>query len=67
MPSFEYAGAHIYYEEFGKGFPILTFAPAGLASVLTEFAPAPPAAPTTRGGNGQRPDSDLAQHRDDAP
>ena len=29
MPSFEHHGARIYYEEFGQGFPILTFAPAG--------------------------------------
>ena len=29
MPSFEHHGARIYYEEFGRGFPILTFAPAG--------------------------------------
>src|SRR5262249_32736765 len=34
MPSFEHHGAHIYYEEFGRGFPILTFAPAGLQSVI---------------------------------
>src|SRR6266852_5667254 len=34
MPSFEHHGAHIYYEEFGQGFPILTFAPAGLRSVI---------------------------------
>ena len=33
MPSIERNGAHIYYEEYGRGFPILTFAPAGLASV----------------------------------
>ena len=32
MPSFEHHGARIYYEEFGQGFPILTFAPAGLHS-----------------------------------
>ena len=30
MPSFEHNGAPIYYEEYGQGFPILTFAPAGL-------------------------------------
>ena len=32
MPSFEHNGTSIYYEEFGQsqGFPILTFAPAGL-------------------------------------
>jgi pimeloyl-ACP methyl ester carboxylesterase len=34
MPSFEHHGARIYYEEFGQGFPILTFAPAGLASTI---------------------------------
>ena len=34
MPSFDHHGAHIHYEEFGQGFPILTFAPAGLASVI---------------------------------
>ena len=27
MPSFEHHGAQIYYEEFGQGFPILTFLP----------------------------------------
>ncbi len=32
MPTFEHHGASIYYEEFGKGFPILTFVPAGLSS-----------------------------------
>jgi len=34
MPSFQHGNAHIYYEEYGQGFPILTFAPAGLASVI---------------------------------
>jgi len=34
MPSIEHHGAHIYYEEYGQGFPILTFAPAGLSSVI---------------------------------
>ncbi|MGE0259585.1 MAG: alpha/beta fold hydrolase [Alphaproteobacteria bacterium] len=34
MPSFEHQGATIHYEEYGRGFPILTFAPAGLASVI---------------------------------
>lgn len=34
MPTIEHNGAHIYYEEFGSGFPILTFAPAGLASTI---------------------------------
>jgi len=34
MPAIEKNGATIYYEEFGKGFPILTFAPAGLQSTI---------------------------------
>lgn len=34
MPSIEHNGATIYYEECGEGFPILTFAPAGLASTI---------------------------------
>src|SRR5215469_13342091 len=38
MPSFEHHGARIYYEEFGQGFPILTFAPAGLASVIAVWS-----------------------------
>jgi hypothetical protein len=48
MPSFEHKGAHLYYEEFGKGFPILTFAPAGLASVIDVWSePSAPINPTT--------------------
>ena len=48
MPSFEHKGAQIYYEEFGKGFPILTFAPAGLASVIDVWSePSAPIDPTT--------------------
>jgi pimeloyl-ACP methyl ester carboxylesterase len=34
MPSFAHHNATIFYEEFGHGFPILTFAPAGLQSVI---------------------------------
>jgi pimeloyl-ACP methyl ester carboxylesterase len=34
MPVLEHHGATIYYEEYGKGFPLLAFAPAGLASVI---------------------------------
>jgi pimeloyl-ACP methyl ester carboxylesterase len=34
MPSFRHGDATIYYEEFGRGFPILTFAPAGLQSTI---------------------------------
>jgi pimeloyl-ACP methyl ester carboxylesterase len=48
MPSFEHHGAHIHYEEFGRGFPILTFAPAGLASVIEVWSqPSAPINPTT--------------------
>ena len=48
MPSFEHHGAQIYYEEFGSGFPILTFAPAGLASVIEVWSqPSAPINPTT--------------------
>ena len=48
MPSIEHRGAHIYYEEFGQGFPILTFAPAGLASVIDVWRqPSAPINPTT--------------------
>src|SRR5256885_7275090 len=43
MPSIEHHGASIYYEEFGRGFPILTFAPAGLQSTIEVWSP--PAAP----------------------
>jgi pimeloyl-ACP methyl ester carboxylesterase len=48
MPSIEHHGASIYYEEHGAGFPILTFAPAGLASTIAVWgepmAPIKPAA-----------------------
>jgi pimeloyl-ACP methyl ester carboxylesterase len=48
MPSFEHHGARIYYEEFGQGFPILTFAPAGLASTIAVWGqPSAPINPTT--------------------
>jgi len=48
MPSFEHHGASIYYEEFGQGFPILTFAPAGLQSTIDVWSrPAAPVNPTT--------------------
>ncbi len=48
MPSFEDRGARIYYEEFGQGFPILTFAPAGLQSVIDVWnRPSAPVNPTT--------------------
>ena len=48
MPTFEHHGATIYYEEFGKGFPILTFAPAGLKSTIAVWSDASaPINPTT--------------------
>lgn len=34
MPTLEHDDASIYYEEHSKGFPILTFAPAGLQSTI---------------------------------
>jgi pimeloyl-ACP methyl ester carboxylesterase len=47
MPTLEHHGATIYYEESGQGFPILTFAPAGLASTIevwsSSMAPVKPA------------------------
>jgi pimeloyl-ACP methyl ester carboxylesterase len=48
MPRFDHHGAHIYYEEFGQGFPILTFAPAGLQSTIAVWSePSAPINPTT--------------------
>jgi len=48
MPSFEYERARIFYEEFGEGFPILTFAPAGLQSVIGVWSqPSAPINPIT--------------------
>lgn len=48
MPSFTHHDASIYYEEFGQGFPILTFAPAGLQSVIDVWSrPSAPINPTT--------------------
>ncbi len=34
MPTLQHNGAAIYYETYGEGFPILTFAPAGLFSTI---------------------------------
>ena len=48
MPTFQHRDATIYYEEFGQGFPILTFAPAGLQSTIEVWSrPAAPINPTT--------------------
>jgi hypothetical protein len=40
MPTIERNGASIYFEEHGRGFPILTFAPAGLQSGDRRVEPA---------------------------
>ena len=34
MPTISHGDASIHYEEVGQGFPILTFAPAGLQSTI---------------------------------
>jgi pimeloyl-ACP methyl ester carboxylesterase len=48
MPTLEHQGARIHFEEFGRGFPILTFAPAGLQSVIDVWSqPSAPINPTT--------------------
>src|SRR6185436_14685363 len=48
MPSFRHGDATLHYEEFGRGFPILTFAPAGLQSTIEVWSrPAAPINPTT--------------------
>ena len=48
MPSIRHHGATVYYEEFGQGFPILTFAPAGLQSTIEVWSrPAAPINPIT--------------------
>jgi pimeloyl-ACP methyl ester carboxylesterase len=48
MPSIEHRGATLYYEEFGRGFPILAFAPAGLQSTIAVWSqPSAPIDPTT--------------------
>jgi pimeloyl-ACP methyl ester carboxylesterase len=48
MPSFEHGTSTIYYEEFGQGFPVLTFAPAGLQSTIDVWSkPMAPINPTT--------------------
>src|SRR5437867_7456677 len=48
MPTFEHRGATLYYEEFGQGFPILTFAPPRLLSTIAVWSqPSAPINPTT--------------------
>ena len=48
MPRFQHHGATIYYEEYGQGFPVLTFAPAGLQSIIDVWrGPSAPVNPIT--------------------
>jgi pimeloyl-ACP methyl ester carboxylesterase len=48
MPTIKHHGATLYYEEFGQGFPILTFAPAGLQSTIDVWnGPSAPVNPLT--------------------
>jgi pimeloyl-ACP methyl ester carboxylesterase len=48
MPAFRHDGATLHYEEYGHGFPILTFAPAGLQSTIEVWSrPAAPINPIT--------------------
>ena len=48
MPTIQQRDATIYYEEFGHGFPILTFAPAGLQSIIDVWnGPSAPINPMT--------------------
>jgi pimeloyl-ACP methyl ester carboxylesterase len=48
MPTLDHHGARIHFEEFGRGFPILTFAPAGLQSVIDVWSqPSAPINPIT--------------------
>jgi len=34
MPSFQYDGVTLYYEEYGQGFPLLAFSPGGLTATI---------------------------------
>jgi pimeloyl-ACP methyl ester carboxylesterase len=48
MPTIRHKDAVIHYEEFGQGFPILTFAPAGLQSTIEVWSrPMAPINPIT--------------------
>jgi pimeloyl-ACP methyl ester carboxylesterase len=55
MPSIQHRDATIYYEEAGQGFPILTFAPAGLQSTIEVWSrPMAPINPVTEFAPGFR-------------
>jgi pimeloyl-ACP methyl ester carboxylesterase len=52
MPSIQNGNATIYYEEYGEGFPILTFAPGGQLSTIEFWSrPASPVNPITAFGS----------------
>ena len=55
MPTIENGDATLYYEEHGKGFPIFTFAPAGLRSTIAVWsAPSAPINPVTEWSGSYR-------------
>src|SRR5688500_7141183 len=55
MPTIKNGDATIYYEEHGKGFPIFTFAPAGLRSVIAVWGqPSAPINPITEWSGSYR-------------
>jgi pimeloyl-ACP methyl ester carboxylesterase len=55
MPTIARDGATIYFEEHGRGFPILAFAPAGLQSVIDVWRrPAAPINPIAEFSDGFR-------------
>jgi pimeloyl-ACP methyl ester carboxylesterase len=53
MPNFQHDDASIYYEEFGKGYPVLLLAPGGMRSNI-EFWKATPYDPTIELANDFR-------------
>ena len=55
MPTIEHRGATLYYEEHGKGFPILAFAPAGVKSTIAVWStPTAPINPITEWSTSYR-------------
>jgi len=55
MPLIQHGQASIYYEEHGRGFPILAFAPAGLQSTIEVWSrPMAPINPITEWGDAYR-------------
>lgn len=55
MPAIEHHGATLYYEEHGKGFPIVAFAPAGVKSTIAVWStPSAPINPITEFSSSYR-------------